>query len=207
MTSIAPGTHSPTAVDAMVNMSSKDGTVKGGDEKNDEKKPQDNEEKQETFDLSILADAAAKSPVRAVPPEEPRSAPAAIPLPLSEGEKDKKALGSKRPAGLQKKPAAKKARNLPASKSTSKTATELKAAPQKRSSRARKLPSKLKQTASSSSGAMSAAAILVQVATGAAPPKKKKAKKKSADNGGVGGDGDIRGITMKRPGKWVSHYY
>jgi len=144
-------------------------------------------------DLSILADAAAKSPVNSVP-KDTLEAPSDIPFP---GDNDATAAGSKRPAVSQKKPAAKKPKKPPAAKAKTDTKT------QKRPARARKLPTKLKQRPSSmtsSSSAMSAAAILVQVSGSKGEGKKKRVKKKPTE----GGDSDIRGITMKRPGKWVS---
>lgn len=150
-------------------------------------------------DLSILADAAANSPVPSVKSDTLQPS-ADIPFPSPEGGNDKSAEeGSKRPAVEQKQPSAKKAKKTPAKKSPS----SAEAKPTKRSTRARKLPTKLQQRPSSmtsSSSAMSAAAILVQVSGSKKDVKPaKKPKKKPAE----AGDSDIRGITMKRPGKWV----
>lgn len=157
----------------------------------------DAEETKETLDLSILADAAANSPARDTSSESLESPAAGIPLPA---ELESTANGSS-------KPKAKKA---------SKTKAKVDMTPKKRSTRARKLPTKLQQTppslSTSSSSAMSAAAILVQVSGGAEKKKKSKPRKPKAKDAATpttpkdspaGNISDLRGITMKRPGKWV----
>ncbi len=159
--------------------------------------------------MAILADAASKSPVNSAN---------AIPFPLSEGNNpdDQEDSDDKRPSQENaEKPAAKRVKKQAQP-------------PVKRSTRARKLPTKLKPRPSSmtsSSSAMSAAAILMGVATtggetnttpttdATTATKKKRASKKKVSPSGVKREGkvggtseNLRGITMKRPGKWVSSF-
>lgn len=165
--------------------------------------------------MAILADAASKSPVNSVVPEIPDGYTNAIPFPLSEGNNpdDQEDSDDKRPSQENaEKPAAKRVKKQAQS-------------PVKRSTRARKLPTKLKPRPSSmtsSSSAMSAAAILMGVATTGGETnttptttatKKKRASKKKVSPSGVKREGkvggtseNLRGITMKRPGKWVSSF-
>lgn len=171
-------------------------------------------------ELSILADAASKSPITAVPEEIPLEDPNAIPFPASDdtgNDDDDDDDNKKRPAeAAAKKPAAKRVKKQATAKQ-----------PVKRSTRARKLPTKLKPRPSSmtsSSSAMSAAAILMGVAASSGgksgepagqsttTTKKKRSsnssKKKSGGKEKSGGSSEssLRGITMKRPGKWVSSF-
>lgn len=168
--------------------------------------------------MAILADAASKSPVNSVVPEIPDGDANAIPFPLSEGNNpdDQEDSDDKRPSQENaEKPAAKRVKKQAQP-------------PVKRSTRARKLPTKLKPRPSSmtsSSSAMSAAAILMGVATtggetnttpttdATTATKKKRASKKKVSPSGVKREGkvggtseNLRGITMKRPGKWVSSF-
>jgi hypothetical protein len=168
--------------------------------------------------MAILADAASKSPVNSVVPEIPDGDPNAIPFPLSEGNNpdDQEDSDDKRPSQENaEKPAAKRVKKQAQP-------------PVKRSTRARKLPTKLKPRPSSmtsSSSAMSAAAILMGVATtggenttpttdATTATKKKRASKKKVSPSGVKREGkvggtseNLRGITMKRPGKWQAQFY
>lgn len=188
----------------------------------EEEAPPNEQQPQPMMDLSILADAASKSPVRDVTNDNSLQASGAIPLPsVDNGNEEKEenktaSAAAKRPApedddddvDVDKKLASKRPRKLPSPKNKSPIQ------PKKRPARARKLPTKLKQSATppssmtSASSAMSAAAILVQVSGGSEQKKKSKPRKKAAPSAGGGGGMDlsgseIRGITMKRPGKWV----
>lgn len=165
--------------------------------------------------MGILADVAAKSPVNNTMPKEeiPLVDPTAIEFPMSSDDSNKKRPAEEEEA---KKPAAKRVKKQAPSKQQG----------VKRSTRARKLPTKLKPRPSSmtsSSSAMSAAAILMGVAasnnssegeqpqtTATTTQKKKRAPRKKGDGKvkkkSSGNESNLRGITMKRPGKWVSSY-
>ena len=166
-------------------------------------------------DLSVLAEAAAKSPKRPVSREVSLDLTRTEPLlPVGDGTlTGNEAAASKRPAnGNDKKAAAKR----PATGKAKKTpaASKRPSALQKRSTskRTRKLPSKLRKSSSKKAtpSTEDVAAMLVQVASGTndAPVTKKKAPRKYKKRELTVADGDIiRGITMKRPGKWQAQFY